>query len=111
MPQTQAAVGNRRVRGTALDFATLRVGDVMALFTESGSAWYFTRVDGSTSNDHHVKGVMVMTNSRRFGQSMVNPARLVVDRTVRIGMPFHVGSRGNTSDVERVLVNGAYRAG
>lgn len=111
MPETQAAVGNQRVRGTALDFATLRVGDVMTLITESGSWWYFTRISGSTSNQHHVKGVMVMTNSRRFGQSTSHPSKIIVDRMVRVGTPFHVGRRGNTSDVERVLVNGAYRAG
>jgi hypothetical protein len=93
----------------SLDLASVNIGDIVTLMTDSGR-WYLTRIAGSSAHRDTITGVMVSTNSRRFAQAGADPRSFIVDRMASLGQDFQVGSSW-TGTVNTVLVNGEYRVG
>ena len=111
---TQMAGGNRQPsvtgraggnRVTQLDFGLLQVGDLVRIQTNV-SNWYFARLQRSTVGREQITGIMVMTDSRKFGQTTDSPATYTMDRVIRLGYSVFLGRGGNTGEPEHIWVNG-----
>lgn len=68
-----------------LNFGDAPIGKVVRVQT-GASTWYFCRVEGSRLDYQGlVTNVMIMTNSRTWGQQLHGPLETAIDATIEVG--------------------------
>lgn len=100
-------VGDNRVK--QLNFGEAPIGKVVRVQTGS-STWHFCRVEGSRLDAHgRVTNVMIMTNSRTWGQQLHGPLETAIDATIEVGSPITIkivgmiaGATGDVRSVEYI---------
>ena len=81
-------LGDNRVQ--QVNLMDVPVGVTVHVTTQQ-SNWYFCRVEGSTLIDNQrVRGVMIVTDSRTWGQILSGPFQNTVDAEIQIGKAIQV---------------------
>lgn len=104
--QTRLAEGNRSSTFCVDD---LQPGDELKIQTSS-SAWYIVRTRESYVTRSKVRGIMVQTDSTKWGTATGSPSDMEMDRVIHLGERVDIGHPnrrpGQTRSVRAAYVNG-----
>lgn len=104
--QTVHLGDNRRTR---FNFGDAPIGKVVRVRT-AASTWYFCRVEGSKLDSQgRITNVMIMTDSRAWGQQLHGPLETATAAVIEVGSPVLIkivgkvaGATGDVTSVEYV---------
>jgi hypothetical protein len=101
---TQLGRGNVPRSAEPFDLSLVGKGDTVEVRTKTGSTFWLTRTRDSYEHGEFIYGISLVTNSKTFGQTTVNPAAMWVDKLIVTGRNFFVRGRPTSPVVSVQLV-------